>query len=146
VIDDKAVMPYIEMAAAYGKVIAFHIDADYYENTHPYRLGKIAVRFPEIGFLMVHMGGAGTPSLDRSAIEVAKQYANITLIGSAIGEKPILRAIKALGADRICFGSDTPFKLMHVQLAMYRALLRDSDEATVEKVFGGNLMRTLGVY
>ena len=145
VIDDESVMPFIEKAAAYERVIAFHIGADFYENTHPYRLGRIASRFTETRFLMVHMGGAGTPSLDRSAIEVAAQNKNITLIGSAIGEKPILRAIEVLGADRICYGSDTPFKLMHVQLAMYRALLRDCDSVTVEKILGGNLLRILEI-
>jgi hypothetical protein len=92
---------------------------------------------------MVHMGGAGVPALDRSAVEVAAQQPNITLIGSAIGERAILRALDALGPDRLCFGSDMPFGLMHVQLAMYRALLRDHDAAAQAKVLGGNLARLL---
>ena len=145
VIDDVSVMPFIEAAAAYGKPIAFHIGADFYENTHPLRLGRIAARFPEITFLMVHMGGAGLPALDRSAIEVALEHANVVLIGSAIGERAILRAIEALGAARVCFGSDSPFGLMHVQLAMYRALLRDHDEVAQTEVLGGNLARVLGL-
>ncbi len=70
--DDTLSMPYIEAAARYGKVIAFHIGADFYENTHPYRLGRIAGCFPEIKFLMVHMGGAGRPALDRAAVEMAQ--------------------------------------------------------------------------
>ena len=145
VIDDVSVMPYIEAAASYGRPIAFHIGADFYENTHPFRLGRIAARFPEITFLMVHMGGAGLPALDRSAVEVALEHPNVTLIGSAIGERAILRAIKALGAARVCFGSDSPFGLMHVQLAMYRALLRDHDEVAQAAVLGGNLARVLGL-
>lgn len=145
VIDDAAILPYIEQAAAYGRPLAFHIGADFYENTHPYRLGQIAARFPELPFLMVHMGGAGIPALDRSAVEVARQHPNITLIGSAIGERAILRALAALGPDRLCFGSDTPFGLLHVQLAMYRALLRDHDATTQAQVLGGNLARLLGV-
>ncbi len=143
VIDDPAILPYIEAAAAYGKPIAFHIGSDFYENTHPYRLGHIAARFPEIRFLMVHMGGASLPTLERSAIETAQEHANITLIGSSINELAILRAIKALGPERICFGSDTPFRLMHVQLAMYQALLRDTPEPDREKILGGNLARLL---
>jgi predicted TIM-barrel fold metal-dependent hydrolase len=145
VIDDASILPYIEAAAAYGKPIAFHIGADFYENTHPYRLGNIARRFPEIPFLMVHMGGAGTPSLDRSAIETAQRYPNITLIGSAIHEMAILNALNALGTGRLCFGSDSPFRLMHVQLAMYQALLRDFPPEDQVKVLGGNLARLLGV-
>ncbi len=145
VIDSPAILPYIEAAAAYGKPIAFHIGSDFYENTHPYRLGHIAARFPETHFLMVHMGGASLPALDRSAIETAQQYANITLIGSSINELAILRAIQALGAERICFGSDTPFRLMHVQLAMYQALLRDTPEPDREKILGGTLARRLNL-
>jgi predicted TIM-barrel fold metal-dependent hydrolase len=146
VIDDpKLALPAIEQAAAYGKPIAFHIGADFYENTHPCRLGRIAAAFPQIPFIMIHMGGAGLPSLDRSAIEVASAQPNITIIGSAIGEHAILRAIEALGARRICFGSDTPFRLMHVQLAMYRALMRDLDPADQSSVLGGNLARLLGL-
>lgn len=145
VIDDQSVMPYIEEAAKYGKVIAFHIGADYYENTHPYRLGRIAERFPETQFLMVHMGGAGIPALERAAVETAVSHPNITLIGSAIYENAIIRAIQTLGPDRLCYGSDSPFRLMHVQLAMYRALLEDFDQETCTKVLGGNLARLLGV-
>ena len=145
VIDAPEVTALIEQAARYRKPIGFHIGADFYENTHPYRLAKIAARFPEIPFLMIHMGGAGKPSLDRSAIEVALAHPNITLIGSEIGERAILNAIAALGPDRLCFGSDMPFGLMHVELAKYRALLRDHDAEAQAKVLGGNLARVLGV-
>lgn len=136
---DHLAMPFIEEAAVYGKPVAFHIGADFYENTHPYRLGRIAARLPETQFLMVHMGGAGTPALEISAVETAAEHANITLIGSAIDERSILRAIHTLGTDRICFGSDMPFRLMHVILAMYQAMLRDFDETDRTKILGGNL-------
>jgi predicted TIM-barrel fold metal-dependent hydrolase len=139
VIDDATVMSFIEAATKYGKPIAFHIGSDFFENTHPYRLGHIAATFPETQFIMIHMGGARLPALDRAAIETAQQYANITIIGSAIPATAILRAIDQLGADRVCFGSDTPFRLMHVELAKYRALMRDVDQADQAKILGGNL-------
>ena len=40
-------------------------------------------------------------------------------------------------------GSDMPFRLMHVILAMYRAMLRDFDETEQAKILGGNLARLL---
>jgi uncharacterized protein len=146
VIDDpELVMPFVEKAADYHKPIAFHIGADFYENTHPYRLGHIAEAFPDTQFLMVHMGGAGLPSLSLSAIQVALKYKNITLIGSGINERAILSAIQKLGSDRVCFGSDSPFGLMHVQLAMYQALLRDFLPQDKDKIFSKNISRVLGV-
>ena len=145
VIDDASVLPLIELAASYDRIISFHIGADFYENTHPYRLGNIAGLFPNTRFFMIHMGGAGLPSLDRSAIETAKKHPNIMLIGSAILDRPILRAIDTLGPDRLCFGSDMPFKLMHVQLAAYRAMLRDLSQDAVNKILGGNFKRFVGI-
>lgn len=145
VIDDAALaMPHIEMAARYGKPVAFHIGADSFENTHPYRLGHIAAKFPETQFLMVHMGGAATPTLERSAIETARANANITLIASAIGARGVTRALEALGAHRVCFGSDEPFAPMHVQLAMFQAMLRDHPDSDTALVLGQNILRVCG--
>ena len=53
---------------------------------------------------------------------------NITVLGSNINEVAILAPIQALVPNRVCFGSDMLFRLMHVQLAMYRAMLRDFEE------------------
>ena len=142
---DELAMPFIEQAAAYDKPLAFHIGADFSENTHPYRLGRIAARLPDTQFIMIHMGGAATPPLHRSAIETAAQHPNITLIGSAIGERMIYQAVNELGSHRVCFGSDMPFYLMHVQLASYRALLRDFARSKVDDVLGGNMARLLKI-
>jgi predicted TIM-barrel fold metal-dependent hydrolase len=145
VIDDAELcMPLIEKAAEYGKTLAFHIGGDFPENTHPYRLGKIAKAFPETSFLLIHLGGASFPALDRAAIEVAQENPNIYVIGSAVHERAILSAIRVLGTDRVCFGSDMPFFLMHARLALYRALLRDFTAEDKAKILGGNILRVVG--
>lgn len=143
--DEELVLPVIERIAEYGKVIAFHIGADFPENTHPFRLGRIAGRFPNTTFVMIHIGGAAFPSLDRAAIEVAQEHPNITTIGSAIHERAILKAIETLGADRVCFGSDMPFFLMHVRKAMYEALLGGRSAEEHQNIMGGNILRVLGL-
>jgi len=57
VIDDQELsVPVIEFAAGYGRPIAFHIGGDFPENTHPYRLGNIARRFPETRFILTIWG------------------------------------------------------------------------------------------
>lgn len=146
-IDDlKLSLPLVEAIAKAGKILALHVGADAYERTHPFRVGKIAKRFPELPILMVHMGGASFQDLSRAAIETAGEHSNLTLIGSAIRSIPILQAIRALGASRVCFGSDTPFELMHVELAKYRALLEgEVTEAEKEEILGGNIARLFRV-
>jgi predicted TIM-barrel fold metal-dependent hydrolase len=146
-IDDPVLsIPVIEEIAKTGKILAFHVGADAYERTHPFRVGKIAKRFPQLQILMVHMGGAAFADLSNAAIEIAQKHLNTTLIGSAIRSIPVLRAIKTLGASRVCFGSDTPFELMHVEVAKYHALL-DGEVTQEEKqlVMAGNIIRLFGL-
>ena len=144
-VDDPTLsLPVIEEIARTGKLLAFHVGADAYEQTHPFRVGKIAALFPELPILVVHMGGAGSPDLSNAAIEVAQEHSNLTLIGSEIRSLPILRAIDTLGATRVCFGSDTPFELMHVEVARYNALLKRAvSEEEKASIMGGNLVRLL---
>jgi uncharacterized protein len=140
--DPDLAMPVVEEIAKTGKILAFHTGADAYSQTHPYRVGNIARQFPNTPILMVHMGGVRIPSLAREAIEVASQYANITLIGSKVEAKEILRAIKTLGASRLCFGSDAPFALMHVEVAKYHALLDgEISSEDKEQIMWGNIAR-----
>jgi hypothetical protein len=146
VIDDpKTTLPYIEAALEYGRPVAFHIGADFPENTHPYRLGHIAGAYPDAQFLMVHMGGVATPSLTRSAIEVTELHPNIIIIGSSLKSRAIVSAWERLGYDRFCYGSDTPFDLMDVELARFRVLLAEADEESRRKVMGGNIARVMAL-
>jgi predicted TIM-barrel fold metal-dependent hydrolase len=143
-IDDPVLsIPVIEEIARTGKLLAFHVGADAPEHTHPFRVGKIARQFPEVQILMVHMGGAAKPDLSAAAIEIAQEHPNLTLIGSSIRAVAILKAIKQLGSTRVCFGSDTPFALMRVEVAMYNALLDELSEREKQDVMAGNMVRLL---
>jgi len=146
-IDDPSLsLPVIEEIVKAGKLLAFHVGADAVEHTHPFRVAKIARMYPELTILCVHMGGVGHHDLSAAMIEFARDCPNLHLIGSAVREIAVLEAIRALGADRVSFGSDTPFALMHVRLAMYRALLEDefTDEQRAA-VLGGNIARIFGL-
>ncbi|MFI3212442.1 MAG: amidohydrolase family protein [Eubacteriales bacterium] len=145
--DPKFALPLVEEIAKTGKAIAFHIGGDAYEFTHPFRLAKIAELYPELQILMVHMGGACFADLSAAAIEVASKHNNITLIGSAIRDISIIKALKSLGSERICFGSDSPFALSHGCVAMYKAILQGANLSSDEqqKVMGGNILRVLGI-
>jgi len=138
--DPKLSLPVVEEIAKTGKLLAFHIGTDAYETTHPFRVAKIARMFPEVQILMVHMGGVGYADLSNAAIEMARECPNLTLIGSAVRAVAVLKAVKTLGPHRVCFGSDTPFALMHVEVAKYNALL-DGEVTSEEKqmIMAGNI-------
>jgi hypothetical protein len=144
--DPKMGLPLIETIAATGKVLAFHIGADAFEQTHPYRMGKIAKMFPDTKMLMIHTGGVGFKDLSNAAIEVVLDNPNITAIGSAIRPINVLKALKTFGADRLCYGSDTPFNLMHVEVAAFHALM-DGEFNDDEKhmIMAGNIARVLDI-
>ena len=143
--DETSVFPVVELIAELGGVLAVHCGADAYDSTHPFRVAKVAARFPELPILLAHMGGAGLPHLHNAAIEFALQHTNMHFIASAAESKSILKAIDALGPERVSFGSDSPFGLMHVELARFEALLRDADERTRDLVMGDSIARVLGV-
>jgi len=141
--DPQLALPVIEEIAKTGKAIAFHTGADSYEHTHPFRVAKIAKMYPELPVLAAHMGGAAIADLSNACIEFAQQCPNIMLIGSSVKDLSILKAIRTLGPKRVCFGSDTPFALMHASLAMYRAMLEGEGLSAEEwdDILGGNIAR-----
>ncbi len=143
--DPQLSFPLIEEIAKTGKLLAFHVGADACDRTNPFRVAKIAEEFPELRILMVHMGGVAFDGLTNAAIEVAKKHTNLTLIGSGVRTIPILKAIKTLGSSRVCFGSDTPFELMNVEVARYQALLDGMPEHNKFNVMAGNIARLLNL-
>jgi predicted TIM-barrel fold metal-dependent hydrolase len=143
--DPKLSLPVVEEVAKTGKLIAFHIGPDAYERTHPFRAAKIAKLHPEMKVLMVHMGMTNA-DMSNAVIEMAQENPNMYLIGSGTSYGAFLQAIKVLGADRVCFGTDAPFRRMHVELAAFNALL-DGEVSEEEKnmVMGGNISRLFGL-
>ena len=137
-------MPVVEAIAKLGKAIAFHIGPDAYENTHPLRASRIASLYPEVPIIMIHMG-MDSEEMVASVIREAIIHTNMILIASQTKPENALRAIAELGADRVCFGSDHPFRMMHVCRAMTEAAIDELPEADRRLIMGGNLLRTLGI-
>jgi len=146
VIDGDYARPYIEAIVDTGLVLAFHIGTDAYEGTHPYRMGNIADRHPDTRMLMIHLGGVAFHDLSLSAIEMLQKHQNIMGIGSGIRPVNVLKALKAVGTDRIAYGSDAPFALPHVEVAAYRALMDgEFTEAEQNQVMCENIAGFLGL-
>ena len=144
--DRKYTFEIIEEIAKAKKILALHVGGDAYERTHPFRVAKIASMYPEMPILVVHMGGEAFMDMSAAVIEFAQYHPNMILIGSSVRTVPIQKAIRTLGPGRVCFGSDTPFELMHVELARYQALLKkEVGEEEKRLVLGGNIERLLNL-
>lgn len=121
--------PIIEEVRKAGKIVAFHTGSDDPDHVHPYRAEKVIKDFPDIHFLLIHMGG----NLSYAAVEVAQHCKNVTLVGSEAPKTGVAEAIKILGADRVAFGSDTPFCMMGAEVGAYKGMLSDLELSEEDK-------------
>jgi len=145
-IDDPVLsLPLIEMIADAGIVLAFHCGANDFERTHPFRIAKISDMYPDLNIAVVHMGGGGLPSIHDATIELAAKYPNWYLIDSECDYRKVLAAFDALGASRVCYGSDTPFCPMRYEYGMRDVIYQDLSDQDKALVYGGNTARMLGL-
>ncbi|MHA1580800.1 MAG: amidohydrolase family protein [Candidatus Freyarchaeota archaeon] len=75
------------------------------DNSNPLLYRDIIDRFPELKLIIAHLGG----TFEREALQLAKEYDNVYLDTSGGPAKKVMVAVKALGSERIIFGSDMPF-------------------------------------
>ena len=144
-IDSPEALEVLRVIAENGGIIAFHIGADYPQYTDPVRAAVCAEMFPETPVLMIHMGGAAEPDVSERVIAVAKDHPNMYLVGSAIHVDKVKSAIDILGADRVLFGSDTPFFSLKDHKKAYLEMLSGYSEADQRKVMGGNARVLFGL-
>ena len=143
--DPKISLPLVQMIAEAGIVQAFHCGSNDFEKTHPFRIAKISDMFPDLHIMVVHMGGSGQPTLHDAVIEFAAKYPNWHLIDSEADYRKVLVALDRLGAERVCYGSDTPFCPTRFEFGLRQVWYQDLSEADKAKVMGGNMAQVFGL-
>ena len=101
--DDERALSYIELANKYNLVVISHTD-DKGEGS-PEHLYNAAKMFPNIPFVMVHMG---LGSDNRLALDLLGKADNLYGDTTWVPMKTTIEAIKRYGNSRIMFGSDLP--------------------------------------
>ena len=91
------------------------------------------------------MGGASHPDLHDAVIDLAARHPNWYLIDSETDYRQELKALAALGPERVCYGSDTPFCPMRYEWALRQVVLADLAPADRALVLGGNVARLFGL-
>ena len=143
-IDSEESLMIIDLIAKAGKIVAFHCGAEAPVYTDPARAARIAKLYPELRIIMVHMGGVIEPDMSEKVVAAAKESPNMMLVGSAIPMPRVVNGIRKLGADRILFGSDTPYHGSPKRgLDEYREMLKEFNAETAGLVLGENAKKFL---
>ncbi|MEW5783472.1 MAG: amidohydrolase family protein [Bacillota bacterium] len=124
----------LEEFRAYGKPVLTHTGTfDYFiprspcaAYGSPERFRKLISSFPDVPFILGHMGIHER----EAAIALALKYDNVYLETSFQSAAVIRRAVRQVGRERVLFGSDWPESEQLIPLKMARrAAGRDSDLA-----------------
>jgi predicted TIM-barrel fold metal-dependent hydrolase len=99
---DRKFYPYLEMAVNLGLAVQVHTENDGRSDVR--FVGKIASIFPEIKFVMVHMG---MNSDNNEAISLISNSANIYGDTCVVGHENVIKAIRECGSEKILFGTDS---------------------------------------
>ncbi len=143
--DAELALPLVEAIHQAGLVLAVHCGPPDVEKTHPHRLANLSSQFPALRMLIVHMGGSGVPDVNRTVVSFARQHPNWLLVDSEADYRQVQLAISVLGAERVCYGSDSPFCDMRYEWGIRQVVYQDLTPAQRDAILGGNVARMLGL-
>lgn len=129
----------VDVAREAGLIVNVHSGGP---NSHPHDIGALARRYPDVVFIMDHMGYRNE---GEAALLEAEDNPNLYLGATIAAIEPsfLATAIARVGAERVIFGSNSPNVYPDlVAEAVRRAKFGDEVEALV---LGGNLARLLGI-
>ena len=142
-ITDPRCEPFLDYAEAHGMPVLVHCGR--WQEMASYRFAlEAAERRPGVRFILAHMGG-DMPSLVRATYEALSGGAcpNVFLGTEGIREYRLLRtAVRAVGADRVIWGSDFPIGHPKMYLGLLEALELEPDER--DWLTRRSLLRALG--
>ena len=100
---DKRMLPYLELAAELGLPVVSHTGGC--EAAEPVHLYEAAKMFPNIPFVMVHMG---LGSDNKLALDFLGKADNLYGDTTWVPMGTTIEAIKRYGAEKMVFGTDAP--------------------------------------
>lgn len=132
--DAEIIDAVMEKAEKYNVPVCIHSGHPPYSL--PWQVGLLAERHPNVKLMMIHMGHGHGVYID-AAIKMALRYPNIYLEMSGMPMPSKIReAYERVGAERIMFGTDTPFH--HPTVEMQKVITSGLDKEAQEKIFYEN--------
>ena len=135
VVDDEAMFPFYQAAQARGMLLTFHAGMDIGfegdatpDRASPKRIAAVADRFPELDILATHMGGWQMWDGVREHLAPRRIYVETSFAQPFMPQETFVDLVRAVGPEKICFGSDWPWKGQKQQLdALQKCGLSESE-------------------
>ena len=102
----------------------------------PFQVMIAAQKYPELNFIMLH---SGFMVQTNDAVMVAEACPNVYLEHSSGISLGITQSIEAVGAERVLFGSDSPY--MDLEVERYKFEITVPNPADLELIFHTNPVR-----
>lgn len=112
--------PLLEVCRVHGLPVIAHCTADVLSV--PNSLGELARVFPEVAFIMAHMGHMYDTN---GAIATARRWPNVYLETSSAFFRSIRKALREVGVDRVVMGSNSPAGSLAEELEKVRLAADD---------------------
>ena len=106
----------------------------------PNHFEELALAFPEVAFIIAHMGYMYETS---SAISIAAANENVYLETSSVGVRRVQKALLKAGAEKLVLGTNTPHEDFQFSIQKIRSATSDLDERGL--ILGRNILRILGM-
>ena len=139
-IDDEEVEK-IYRAASDKLPILFHIGDDRYDYSKPYRLVKIAKKYPEVKFIAAHFGGYRCWDDASLYCGLDNVYFDTCSSLTFISTSKAREIIDMLGSDRFFFGTDFPMWDAKGELERFNAIPMTEQEKKM--ILAENIKRLL---
>lgn len=133
--DAELLAPVFELARTHGLPVMIHTGWGAFGRVM--YVERVADAFPDVTLIIGHM-------IEEDCVEAAKRHDNTYLETSHARHSGKVRdAVRAIGAERILFGSDHPWA--NVAEQMCRVTLADIPAPAKDAILGGNAARLFGL-
>ena len=146
-IDEERLFPFYEAMCRTGLILVMHTGFDIgfprERIAGPDRIAKLLVRFPELKFVATHLGAWEMWDEVRELLTGRNVYMDISFSLQYLTSGQAREMILAHPADRILFGSDSPWACQEEVAAMLKAL--KLGEELESRIFRDNALELLNL-
>ncbi|MGI6457162.1 MAG: amidohydrolase family protein [bacterium] len=145
--DDPRLFPLYELLIEENMMVLFHAGVDIGIPTlrsTPEMFARLHRRFPDLVMILAHMGGfMQWGEIKKHLCGLENVYLDTSYVFEYISDETFLGLVHAHGADRILFGTDSPWEDQEKFVQKVRQLPLSEEERA--RIFGLNAQTLLGI-